>query len=82
MADLGETKTDGYCAICGGRKLFTSCLGCGRELCEGCARFELIGSGCGCVWPVYYCPSCVQNPAINPNAMLREPDAATGNPGR
>jgi hypothetical protein len=61
------------CEVCGGERLFATCIGCEMELCESCARFELIGSGCGCVWPVYYCPGCVQNPSINPNAMLREP---------
>ena len=75
MADFGETQVAGCCAMCGWRRLFTTCLGCGLELCDRCARFELIGSGCGCVWPVYYCQSCVQNPSINPNAMLREPES-------
>jgi len=35
---------------------------------------EIVGSGCGCVWPVYYCLNCISNPAINPNALLREPE--------
>jgi hypothetical protein len=35
---------------------------------------ELVGSGCGCVWPVYYCLLCVSDPLINPNALLRDPD--------
>jgi hypothetical protein len=79
MDDPGETEMVGRCAMCGGRKLFAACLGCGLELCERCARFELIGSGCGCVWPVYYCKRCVQDPSINLNAMLREPEV---NPAR
>jgi hypothetical protein len=54
---------------------FVACLGCGMPLCEPCARFELIGSGCGCVWPVYYCTACARDPMINPNAALREPDS-------
>lgn len=50
------------------------CLGCGIPVCEACARFELIGSGCGCVWPAYYCHACAFDPAVNPNASFREPE--------
>jgi hypothetical protein len=52
--------------------MFTECPGCGKALCQACARLELIGSGCGSVWPLYYCPACVLNRDINPNAVLRE----------
>jgi len=64
-------KPESSCQICEGR-VFTTCLGCEIALCEKCSRFELIGSGCGCVWPAYYCPTCVQDPLINPNAPLRD----------
>lgn len=59
------------CSVCVQRPVFTSCAGCGLGLCESCAHFELIGSGCGCVWPTYYCGRCAANPLINPNALLR-----------
>ncbi len=60
------------CGTCGGAKVFTTCLGCGAPMCEACSRFELIGSGCGCVWPAYYCRVCAGDPQVNPNALFRE----------
>jgi len=60
------------CAKCGNPKTFTKCLGCGAVVCESCAIFELIGSGCGCVWPAYYCNDCAHDPSINPNAMFKD----------
>jgi hypothetical protein len=62
------------CETCRGKVVFVLCLGCGAGICETCARFELIGSGCGCVWPAYYCYTCAFDPAINPNASFREPE--------
>ena len=73
MTDMENVKPGSSCDICRGQ-VFTTCLGCGKAVCQECARFELLGSGCGCVWPAYYCPACVMDPDINPNAMLREPD--------
>ncbi len=61
------------CQICGKGSRFAVCLGCEKALCESCSRFELIGSGCGSVWPAYYCPFCALDPLINPNASFREP---------
>lgn len=59
------------CNFCGREKVFTFCKGCDLPACEDCCRLEIIGSGCGCVWPVYYCLRCIKDPAINPNALLR-----------
>jgi hypothetical protein len=75
------TKTkDTLCRKCGQEKVFTPCLGCGMPVCETCVRFELIGSGCGCVWPAYYCYTCAFDPAVNPNASFREPEKAMRDP--
>ncbi len=60
------------CAKCRDPKAYAKCLGCEVTLCESCSIFELIGSGCGCVWPAYYCFDCAHDPCINPNAMFRE----------
>jgi hypothetical protein len=65
-----EIKT---CEICRAKAVFASCLGCSAGVCETCALFELIGSGCGCVWPAYYCPKCAWDPKVNPNAAFRDP---------
>ncbi|MEN6465821.1 MAG: hypothetical protein ABFD62_11630 [Syntrophaceae bacterium] len=69
MAEVTE-----ICTVCARNKKFTTCIGCGQSVCESCSRFELIGSGCGCVWPAYYCRRCSQDPHVNPNAVLREPE--------
>ena len=61
------------CGICDKEKAFALCPGCGISLCEHCSCLELIGSGCGSVWPVYYCMTCVQNPMLNPNAIFKDP---------
>ncbi len=68
-------RDDTVCGKCGRKKVFVRCLGCEIPICEDCARFELIGSGCGCVWPAYYCVSCAFDPAVNPNASFREPES-------
>jgi hypothetical protein len=68
---MAEKET--RCGICQTEKPFTICTGCQEPVCDGCSRFELIGSGCGCVWPAYYCLKCVDDPMVNPNAALREP---------
>jgi len=62
------------CRICKNAKVFAKCPGCEILICEPCSRFELIGSGCGCVWPVYYCITCARDPMINPNAVFRDPE--------
>ena len=61
------------CDACRTGAVFVPCLGCGVGVCETCAQFELIGSGCGCVWPAYYCPKCAWDPLVNPNAAFRDP---------
>ena len=71
MSEDLKQQPENSCQICGD-KVFTTCFGCGIAVCEKCSRFELIGSGCGSVWPVYYCPTCAQDPCVNPNAILRD----------
>lgn len=67
-----ESMADEVCRTCGNTKIFSKCLGCDASLCEACSVFELIGSGCGCVWPAYYCSVCALDPYINPNALFRD----------
>ena len=61
------------CVTCRAKAVFALCLGCGAGVCDTCAQFELIGSGCGCVWPAYYCSKCAWDPLVNPNAAFRDP---------
>jgi hypothetical protein len=69
-------REDSLCRKCRQEKVYTTCLGCGMPVCETCVRFELIGSGCGCVWPAYYCYACAFDPAVNPNASFKESEKA------
>lgn len=73
MTDMENRQSESSCEICEG-PVFTTCVGCGEAVCQACARFELIGSGCGSVWAVYYCQACAMDPDMNPNAILREPE--------
>lgn len=71
--DEMEFRTDSereVCGHCGKRLSFIKCTGCEMPLCEACACFELIGSGCGTVIPAYYCLACVKDAKINPNAVF------------
>lgn len=58
------------CGVCGRDRTFTICADCRVAICESCSRFELLAEGCGTVVPVYFCPSCVNNPLANPNAVF------------
>lgn len=42
MSNLRNREVIKCCEICDGAKIFVVCVGCGMELCESCARFELI----------------------------------------
>lgn len=66
-------KKEKMCETCRRKVVFAPCLGCGAGVCETCVQFELIGSGCGCVWPAYYCTNCAWDPYVNPNAAFRDP---------
>ena len=77
MNDMENRQSGNSCDICGGR-VFAACPGCGKSVCQACARLELIGSGCGSVWPVYYCPVCVLDQDINPNAFPSRPKRMQG----
>lgn len=59
------------CPFCGKEAVLLKCSGCDGEVCEACHHFELVGSGCGTVIPLYYCPKCAVDEKINPNAGLK-----------
>ncbi|HRT61588.1 MAG TPA: hypothetical protein P5551_04395 [Syntrophales bacterium] len=65
-------KKETGCAKCGNPKSYARCLGCEVNLCESCAILDLVGTGCGCVWPVYYCIDCAHDPYINPHALFKD----------
>lgn len=55
--------------VCGKRLAVYTCKWCGVALCSECFRFDLLGSGCGSVHPIYGCEKCLKDPAINPFAF-------------
>jgi hypothetical protein len=63
------------CEICDSKKAFTHCLGCGLPMCENCACDQENTSGCGCACSLYFCPLCIDDPAVNPDAGPRKMDA-------
>jgi hypothetical protein len=69
MESRANTERE-VCGHCGKRLSFIKCTGCEIPLCQECACFELIGSGCGTVIPAYYCLLCVKDARINPNAVF------------
>jgi hypothetical protein len=69
MESRANTERE-VCGHCGKRSSFIKCTGCEIPLCQECACFELIGSGCGTVIPAYYCLLCVKDARINPNAVF------------
>lgn len=70
-----ETKT---CPFCGKPDVLFTCSGCRGDVCPACHHFELAGSGCGTVIPLYYCPTCAVDERINPNAVfMREEKSRT-----
>ncbi|MBN2254532.1 MAG: hypothetical protein JW736_02395 [Deltaproteobacteria bacterium] len=67
------TNTE-VCSVCRKAPGVITCSGCRKVLlCLSCAHFELVGSGCGTVYPLYYCPACAYDEQINPNACFKDP---------
>jgi len=60
------------CSFCGKEAVLLTCSGCSAEVCEACHQLELVGSGCGTVIPLYYCPKCAVDEQINPNAGFKK----------
>ncbi|MCX5856021.1 MAG: hypothetical protein NTZ24_15870 [Deltaproteobacteria bacterium] len=57
-----------FCEMCKAVRAFTRCLGCGIALCENCACDVVKTSGHDHVWSISYCPLCIIDPAVNPDA--------------
>jgi len=60
------------CDKCRENRAVNVCLGCHAAICESCSHFELFGSGCGCVFPAYYCLTCAEDPNRNPFAIQNQ----------
>ena len=60
------------CEVCNKNEAQIKCSSCRMALCYNCAHFELVGSGCGTVYPLYYCSRCAHDEKINPNAGFKD----------
>ena len=61
-----------YCKLCTAVRAFTHCLGCGLPVCESCARAVEQECDQEGVWSLYFCPGCVGDPDVNPDATLHD----------
>jgi len=61
-----EDVTDQICDICRHREAVSQCCGCSRALCKRCRNMEIYVQGDGEVTIKYFCPSCSQDPRVNP----------------
>jgi hypothetical protein len=66
------SHNDLICEVCNDASMQLKCSFCRKGLCYACAHFELVGSGCGTIYPLYYCPSCAYDDSINPNAGFKD----------
>jgi len=53
------------CGVCKQAEYFLKCDGCSIPVCEGCLKHGLYGTGCGCIQPLYLCPTCFDDPGVN-----------------
>lgn len=54
------------CAVCGKVEAVTECYHCGKYLCRECRKLEIWGTGAEDLSVKYFCPSCQDNPDVNP----------------
>jgi hypothetical protein len=66
MKTKEETKSRGFCKVCREREMTMRCDGCQIPLCSKCVKYGLYGTGCGCIQPLVLCPTCHDDPGINP----------------
>jgi len=54
------------CVVCSRLEAIMTCEHCGKPLCRDCLKFELWGSGAEDLSAKYLCPTCKDNPDVNP----------------
>ncbi|GAB6271011.1 MAG: B-box zinc finger protein [Smithellaceae bacterium] len=64
------------CSVCGKAQAKTECDNCGTAICGDCCKFEIWGSGAEDLTARYFCPTCKEDPAVNPwGARSNIPDS-------
>ncbi|MGI6435890.1 MAG: hypothetical protein ACOX0F_11110 [Syntrophomonadaceae bacterium] len=54
------------CSLCREKPVYCRCQGCQVNLCSDCVKLDLFGHGCGCVFPLLMCPTCINDQNQNP----------------
>jgi hypothetical protein len=54
------------CSSCGKEQAKTECDHCGVALCRECSMLEIWGNGAEDLSVRYFCPTCKNDPAVNP----------------
>jgi len=54
------------CTVCGKEQAKTECDNCGIVICGDCCKLEIWGSGAEDLSARYFCPTCKDNPDVNP----------------
>ncbi len=57
-----ETK----CTVCGKKQARTECDNCGTAICGDCCKLEIWGCGAEDLSARYFCPTCRDDPDVNP----------------
>jgi hypothetical protein len=78
-----KTDKNDRCSVCGKAHAKTECDNCGAPLCRECCKLEIWGSGAEDLSARYFCPTCKEDPAVNPwgahyNVPDREEDKKPG----
>jgi 3-oxoacid CoA-transferase A subunit len=71
------------CTACGKKQAKTECDNCRTELCGDCCKLEIWGSGAEDLSARYFCPTCKDDPDVNPWGAHSNTDGKeTGGNGR
>ena len=54
------------CSVCKKEPAKTECDNCGITLCGECCKFEIWGTGAEDLSARYFCPTCKDDPDVNP----------------
>ena len=54
------------CMVCGKEQAKTECDNCGIAICGDCCKLEIWGSGAEDLSARYFCPTCKDDPDVNP----------------
>ena len=54
------------CTVCGKELAKTECDNCGAAICGECCKLEIWGSGAEDLSARYFCPTCKEDPDVNP----------------